>query len=324
MKVFLSWSGKSSHSIACIFREWLPQLLNKAEPYVSSEDIDLGERWSTDIAKELEASSFGIVFVTRENLLAPWIHFEAGALSKSIERVNAVPLLFDVRRSEVNGPLLQFQSALCEPADIEKLVMSINRRLPEEDRRSEPQLKTGFEVWWPRLKASLEGVKAPTGAQAVADTPAVPSILEEILEMSRSQQKLLRETRNLLSEMSLARPGEVRVEASPGKVAMVAEVESLRHDLIRLRAVARTDDEEVHRLLERDFSLLQTIESALLRRDEYSEAVSFQQMAGQLERVRRRRDKVQKLIEVRRPDVNAAYDEVGPDLPTWGERSAGP
>lgn len=61
MKLFLSWSGETSHKVALVFRDWLPSVLQYIEPYVSSEDIDKGARWSTDIAHELEDSSYGII-----------------------------------------------------------------------------------------------------------------------------------------------------------------------------------------------------------------------------------------------------------------------
>ena len=84
MKVFISWSGEKSHKIANILREWMPCVIQSIKPYVSSKDIDKGARWSTDIAKELEDSYFGIICVTKSNINAPWINFEAGALSKAV------------------------------------------------------------------------------------------------------------------------------------------------------------------------------------------------------------------------------------------------
>jgi hypothetical protein len=81
MKIFLSWSGHKSHEIALVFRDWFPSIIQSIDPYVSSEDIDKGARWSTDIAKELENSTFGILCVTKDNINAPWLTFEAGALS---------------------------------------------------------------------------------------------------------------------------------------------------------------------------------------------------------------------------------------------------
>ena len=125
MKVFISWSGNKSHKVAMIFREWLPSVIQSLEPYVSSEDIDKGARWSSDIAKELEDSTFGILCVTKDNLHAPWLSFEAGALSKTMDKSFVTPFLFDIKRSEVNGPILQFQSTVFEKEDIKKLIHTL-------------------------------------------------------------------------------------------------------------------------------------------------------------------------------------------------------
>ena len=77
MKVFISWSGEKSNKIANILREWIPCVIQSIKPYVSSKDIDKGARWSTDIAKELEDSHFGIICITKSNINAPWINIEA-------------------------------------------------------------------------------------------------------------------------------------------------------------------------------------------------------------------------------------------------------
>ena len=114
MKVFLSWSGNLSLKITLALRDWLPSVIQAVKPYVSSEDIDKGTRWSTDIAKELESSSYGILCITSANMEAPWVNFEAGALSKAIDKSDVAPFLFNVKRSEVQGPLLQFQSTVYE------------------------------------------------------------------------------------------------------------------------------------------------------------------------------------------------------------------
>jgi TIR domain len=195
MKVFLSWSGEKSHKVAIVFRDWLPAVIQSLEPYVSSEDIDKGARWSTDIAKELDDSSFGILCVTKQNIDAPWLTFEAGALSKTMDKSFVSPFLFDIKRSEVNGPILQFQSTVFEKDDVEKLIKTLNRAC------GEGQLKDGlltkaFDVWWPTLEEKLNEIGenddkvAKIEDDAALDTSA--EILEEILDLSRMNQKLLR------------------------------------------------------------------------------------------------------------------------------------
>lgn len=194
MKVFLSWSGEKSHKVALVFREWFPSVIQSLEPYVSSEDIDKGTRWSTDIAKELEDSSFGILCVTKENINAPWLTFEAGALSKTMDKSFVSPFLFDIKRSEVSGPILQFQSTIFSKDDVFKLVKTLNNA-SGEDRLSESMLEKAFNVWWPTLEmelSKLKGIKEEPFEEEINDAPLPSEILEEILDLSRSNQKLLR------------------------------------------------------------------------------------------------------------------------------------
>ncbi|HVU89637.1 MAG TPA: hypothetical protein VHD36_20070 [Pirellulales bacterium] len=196
IKVFLSWSGDCSHKVALAFRDWLPSVIQSIQPYVSSEDIDKGTRWSTDIARELEASAYGIICVTKDNLNAPWLCFEAGALSKSIDRSNVTPFLFNIKRSDVHGPLLQFQSALNEKEEVFKIVKSINNRIDEHERIADLQLRKSFDVWWDHLAEDLmelERIQAANVEEVTDIDPLerVPDILEELLDLTRSQQRLL-------------------------------------------------------------------------------------------------------------------------------------
>lgn len=195
MKVFISWSGDTSLKVAQIFREWLPSVIQSIEPYVSSEDIDKGARWSTDIAKELENSTFGILCVTKDNLEAPWLSFEAGALSKTMEKSFVTPFLFNIKRSEVQGPILQFQSTIFEKDDIKKLIKTLNKACAE-DGISESRLEQTFDVWYPILEEKLTALKdqSSTEKEDKEMDNAIHSseMIEEILELSRDNQKLLK------------------------------------------------------------------------------------------------------------------------------------
>ncbi len=198
MKVFLSWSGNRSHKVALVFRDWLPSVIQEIVPYVSSEDIDKGARWSTDIAKELADSTFGILCVTRENINAPWLTFEAGALSKTMDKAFVSPFLFDIKRSEVDGPILQFQSTIFDKEDLKKLVKTLNKAC-DKSGLAPDRLEKEFEVWHPTLETELNKLRVvppdsqnETGAGELK-TPRAQEILEEILELSRINQKLIRD-----------------------------------------------------------------------------------------------------------------------------------
>lgn len=203
MKVFISWSGNKSHRVGLIFREWLPSVIQSIEPYVSSEDIDKGARWSTDIAKELENSTFGILCVTKENLHAPWLSFEAGALSKTMDKSFVTPFLFDIKRSEVNGPILQFQSTIFEKDDIKKLLQTLNKACGENGITT-TMLDKAFEVWYPTLAKELNALHDMDDSHTEDihnEAEMQPSaIMEEILELSRDNQKLLRNPDTKISE----------------------------------------------------------------------------------------------------------------------------
>jgi hypothetical protein len=193
VKIFISWSGHTSHKVATTLREWLKSVVQSVVPYVSSEDIDKGARWTTDIAKELEESHYGIICITRENLHAPWINFEAGALSKSIDKANVTPFLFNLPRSEVEGPLLQFQSTVFEQEDIYKLVVSINAKVAEPARLKDEQLKKIFDVWYPQLEKELRAIGhlPAEGHEHPDEKDRTTKMIEELLEMGRQQQRLL-------------------------------------------------------------------------------------------------------------------------------------
>ena len=204
MKVFLSWSVEKSHKVALVFRDWFPSVIQSLVPYVSSEDIDKGTRWSTDIAKELEDSSFGILCVTKENLTAPWLTFEAGALSKTMDKSFVSPFLFDIKRSEVDGPILQFQSTIFSEEDMLKLIKTLNKACGE-DQLTDERLDKAFGVWWPTLETELNKLKdfkeQNSDSKNINGSIDNSEILEEILDLSRINQKLLRNPDNELSKL---------------------------------------------------------------------------------------------------------------------------
>lgn len=201
VKLFISWSGGLSHKVALILRDWVPSVIQSINPYVSSEDIDKGARWSTDISEELAGSQFGLIVVTRSNLNAPWLNFEAGALSKSFDSARVSPFLFGIKRSDVEGPLLQFQSTTYDRDDILKLMSSLNQAC-DGAQLEQQRLEEVVAVWWPMLEEKLNELLAEAEADAalpaVAGTRDEGAILEEILDLVRSQQRLLNSPEEIL------------------------------------------------------------------------------------------------------------------------------
>lgn len=185
MKVFISWSGETSKSIAEILREWLPSVIQAIKPYFSPDDITKGSRWSTEIAKELEECKIGLICLTIDNLEAPWIMFEAGALSKSLSAARVCPLLFGLEPSAVKGPLVQFQAAPFTKDEMKKAIRMMNQELGTAALTSDV-LDSVFDMWWPKLEEKI--VKVISAGKKLPK-PAVRSerdILEEILARVRA------------------------------------------------------------------------------------------------------------------------------------------
>ncbi len=208
MKIFISWSGHTSHKVATILRDWLPSVIQSVEPYVSSEDIDKGTRWATDIAGELDQSAFGVLCVTKDNVNAPWLNFEAGALGKSVDKSKVCPVLYKIKRSEIQGPILQFQSTIFEKDDVYKLLKSINDSC-DGQTIPETRLEKAFEVWWPSLKKDLDAIPEDNPVEEIkkekhiSATAHIDKILEEVLELSRVNLKILRNPEELIPQQYL-------------------------------------------------------------------------------------------------------------------------
>lgn len=203
MKVFLSWSGQRSHQVATVLKEWLPSVIQSIDPFVSSEDISKGERWSIQIAKELEETAFGILCVTKDNFDAPWLMFEAGALSKIIDKTFLCPFLFDLKMADVDkkSPILQFQTTIFEKEDIRKLVKALNSACGEI-QLADDKLQKAFEIWWPSLEESLNKfLNVPTEQKVQQKKSSEKDgMLEEVLELARVNQKILRSPEDLFPQ----------------------------------------------------------------------------------------------------------------------------
>jgi TIR domain len=181
VKVFISWSGTQSLQVAEALRDWLPQVLQAVEPFLSVEDTVKGTYWGNQVKQELESARFGIVCLTPDNLTAPWLNFEAGALSNSFEKGNVVPFLFGVAEGDLTGPLVQFQATQAgKRDDVLRLVKHLDAAC---DRAvGERRVDISFSMWWPLLERALEAVSAPP---VIRQRP-VDDMVVEILNSMRT------------------------------------------------------------------------------------------------------------------------------------------
>jgi len=159
VKVFISWSGPSSKAVAEALHEWLKLVLNKLEPWISSDDIDPGTRWSAAVAKALSESKVGIICLTPENTAAPWILFEAGALAKTLEGTFVCPyVLFDLKLSNLPDPLKQFQALKGDKEGTRRLVDVLNKALGRGGIDTK-LLDHAFKALWPDLNRRFRKIQ---------------------------------------------------------------------------------------------------------------------------------------------------------------------
>src|SRR5260370_14606506 len=149
MNVFISWSGATSKAMAETIRDWLKQVIQAVDSWISP-DIEKGARWSEELADKLKDARTGIICLAPDNLREPWILFEAGALSRTVKSPYVCPYLLHVESASLTGPLAQFQATKAEKEDTRKLVHTINGAL--EGKLTDAQLNVAFEKWWPDLE----------------------------------------------------------------------------------------------------------------------------------------------------------------------------
>jgi len=143
--VFISWSGERSKRAAEALREWLGAVLQNARPWMSDTDIEKGSRSFDEIARALEGMKIGIICLTPENLTSEWLHYEAGALSKTVDPKTRVCtyLLADLESATLKPPLSWFQWTRANKSDTRKLIGTINKHLDAPRAHSTPLSRNG-------------------------------------------------------------------------------------------------------------------------------------------------------------------------------------
>jgi hypothetical protein len=186
MKVFISWSGARSKAIATAFHEWLPLVIQAIDPWMSSIDIGKGTKWDPEIATQLGEINFGLICLTPENRNSTAIHFEAGAISKSLNGGSRVyTFLHQMEHTDVNWPLSQFQHTKSEKEDIRKLLHSMHQVLNEGEKRlNETKLNHIFDTMWLQLQEKLAAIPL---AEEIIPERSEKDMIKEILETVRFQ-----------------------------------------------------------------------------------------------------------------------------------------
>jgi hypothetical protein len=243
-KVFISWSGPLAKKIAEELHDWIPKVLQSVQTYYTPDDIEKGTRWVGNIEKELSESELGILCLTRENHVSPWINFEAGALSKHRELSKVCPLLLDFDNTDLTGPLSIFQTTKFQKEEFKKLIASVNSSC-QEQRLDQKTFDETFEVWWPKLEEKVGQILKEEESSTKPVRREQHEILEEILEIVRSTSfRYIAPNKNSLSELidavCLLREREDRSNIRPS-------IELLRIEFAVRRLCQETGNDELYK-----------------------------------------------------------------------------
>jgi hypothetical protein len=144
--------------------------------------------------------------LTPEALSAPWLNFETGAISKGIGQNRLAPILLELAKPDVSGPLALFQLADFNREEIFQVIQSLNKSF-EEQRLTEEILKRAFDRWWPDLERDVSAIlkstpskKAPEKSQRELSDEILLNTREILKEIGRS--RLSTNTR-AIAEMAL-------------------------------------------------------------------------------------------------------------------------
>ena len=184
MKVFLSWSGERSKAVAELLNEWLCCVIQAARPWVSTRDLDRGSLWFSEINDQLKDTSVGIICLTQENRVRPWILFEAGALAKGLSTARVCTLLIDLEPKDVEDPLAQFNHTSPTEESMFNLVKTLNTALGVNGL--DPRvLEQVFETYWPQFDKKFKDIVKNIKDIFSAKPRAKDDLLGEILENTR-------------------------------------------------------------------------------------------------------------------------------------------
>ena len=216
--------------MATCLRSWIPSVIQSVEPYVSSEDIEKGRRWNDDVAGKLQDSGFGILCITPESVISPWLLFEAGALSKMVASSRVVPILLNVKKADIDFPLAQFQMVTIEKEDFFKMIKTLNNAI--SPKLDEVLLARAFERWWPEI------------ATEMADLSNRPSIVSDAARVMDPGGSEVTKLASKIDDILSAFRGLENIISNPEKLFPISYIEYVMSRTRRVGAIGRTSHRE--------------------------------------------------------------------------------
>ncbi|GAB3130282.1 hypothetical protein [Microbispora hainanensis] len=280
MKLFISWSGELAEQCASFLKLWIRKLNHTIDPWCSNTDIAKGELARSKIANQLQVSNFGIVCVTRGNQAAPWLNFEAGALSKAVSDSRVMPFLIDLPEKDLTpGPLSSFQATdSSNKGQVWQMVQSINDVCDSKGKVETDILRGHFDQYWEELDKTLQKIRQMKPSPK-ALTRATPAILNELVSLVREQNIRIKALERRLEILGRTSSVTTHVQPDPDipakgvRDALCKEVVLNVHEIIgksHVRQLRTTEsgitvrcDSEGYRRAAKNYGRLQTLAASV-------------------------------------------------------------
>ncbi len=234
MRIFISWSGEYSKHYSSALRAWLPCVIQNLDAFMSSHDIQKGDRWLGSIFDSLDSIDFGVVVLTPDNFESPWVQFESGALSKNLSKAKLVPILCDVSDSDLSrNPLSSFQYVKNDKSGILDLVRAINRTA--DSGIPEPVLDKTFDLWWPEFEMQIKDLKPASKRKKDASAPDEGA--ERLDKIENSLDEVLFTLRRLRSDPAYYRPAR-----PPEYASLLNEYELLKERISKVEVPSEREE----------------------------------------------------------------------------------
>lgn len=244
MKVFLSWSGVRSREVADALKDWISCVIQAVKPWVSTQDIDRGAIWFSEIGAQLQDTAVGVICLTKENKERPWILFEAGALAKGLTTSRVCTFLIDLQPADVREPLSQFNHTFPAKDSMLALLRTLNAALG--DRALDPKiLDQVFDTYYPQFDDRFRQILVNT-PDAAAEPPKAPEdALNEILSVTKGLANRMSRVEVLIgqqAEQQLAF-GELSFSGAPMDFGISPNSSMLRNKVLNMRIDGKSRDE---------------------------------------------------------------------------------
>lgn len=172
--------------VAEVLRDWIPLVVPEARPWFSPDDTHKGTLWQREITGTLARLGVGIVCLTPENIAAPWVLFEAGALSKGLDSTRVFTYLLELGPEDISGPLSMINHTRATEQDTLRLIIQLSTLL-EPQNTNDAILARRFQSLWPDLQSELSIIPKPE--QQVQAKRETGEMIVELLDYARNEDR---------------------------------------------------------------------------------------------------------------------------------------